>query len=460
MSLILPPWPVIRWSGTGDSPRVLGFNPWIEDFAAYNFWLRPMGLLASLQALEQCGVNTALMDCLHPTWSDIPWPEGSRHGRGHFPRQALPTPEGLPDMGRTFARYGLAYDAVAGALKQMRPAPDVVLVSCLLTYWYTGAQAAIRLIRKIWPHATVVLGGVYASLCRPHALEHSGADAVLSGPFEDPGNWRQLWDVLGAPAPELPVNAGFDAHLRHYAAPRYAPILGSRGCPFSCAYCASKRLYPGFRQRAFQDVWNDFQLCRGMGVRDFAFFDDALLIRPETWLIPFLEGAARQRPSVRLHAPNAMHARALTPEICSLLRKAGLTQVRLGVETLDFASRLDAKLCAEELDGATAALKEVGFAPEEVAAYVLFGLPGQDAASLERTVLGLRERGIRPLLAYYSPLPGSALFPAAREAAFPLLGDVEAEPLLQNNALWPCVPGGFNWQARGYWHRLASGPLG
>jgi len=27
------------------SPHILLINPWITDFAAYNFWIKPLGLL-------------------------------------------------------------------------------------------------------------------------------------------------------------------------------------------------------------------------------------------------------------------------------------------------------------------------------------------------------------------------------------------------------------------------------
>ncbi len=37
----------------------------------------------------------------------------------------------------------------------------------------------------------------------------------------------------------------------------YAPILTSRGCPFSCDYCASSYLEPEFRQRSPENVFKE-----------------------------------------------------------------------------------------------------------------------------------------------------------------------------------------------------------
>ncbi len=64
------------------------------------------------------------------------------------------------------------------------PRPDAVLVTSLMTYWYPGVTAAIRLVREYFPGVPVILGGIYASLCPDHARSHSGADLVLTGPWE------------------------------------------------------------------------------------------------------------------------------------------------------------------------------------------------------------------------------------------------------------------------------------
>ena len=49
--------------------RVLCINPWIYDFAAYNLWVEPLGLLTVAAVLRKAGHEVALVDCLdrhHP----------------------------------------------------------------------------------------------------------------------------------------------------------------------------------------------------------------------------------------------------------------------------------------------------------------------------------------------------------------------------------------------------------
>lgn len=423
-------------------------NPWIHDFAAYNLWSRPAGLLAALHMLRTAGAAIALMDCLERTWSDVPWPRPQATGRGRYPKTMLPTPAALRGVPRRYGRYGLDPEAVRGALERLSPSPDLILITTIMTYWYPGAVEAIALVRSLWPGVPVALGGIYASLCPEHA-RGLGADLVLNGRLEDPSNWADLWGLMGLTAPPLPSGAGFELALDLYADPEFSVIMGSRGCPFHCPYCASQRLHPAFLQADPGNLLPAIQREYARGVRDFAFYDDALLVRPETWLWPLLDWF--EGKGARLHTPNAMHARFLTPGTCLRLRRAGLTTVRLGLETGDFEQRLDGKLSRKQWQDAVAALRGAGFGLDEVGAYILFGLPGQDPAEVERAIVLARAQGIRPELAHYTPIPGSPLFTKACAASpWPLA----VEPLCQNNSIWPCVPGGYSWKHMRYWHEL------
>ena len=46
---------------------------------------------------------------------------------------------------------------------------DVALIQTVMTYWYPGVQEVIADIRAYSPQTTIVLGGVYATLCPQHA---------------------------------------------------------------------------------------------------------------------------------------------------------------------------------------------------------------------------------------------------------------------------------------------------
>ncbi|MDY0276251.1 MAG: radical SAM protein [Desulfomicrobium sp.] len=447
-----PKWPRITWNSCNnhfqDGPHVLGIHPWIHDFAAYGLWSRPAGLLATLDGLRLRGAHVALMDCLDQTWSDISWPKARPTGQGPYLKTSIAKPAIFKGVPRQFSRYGHDPAVVRDALRALAPIPDLVLITTIMTYWYPGAVEAITMVRELWPQVPIVLGGVYASLCPEHA-QTLGADYVLGGNFEDPENWDKIWGLVGLIPPSRPPNAGLHLALDLYAAPKFSVILGSRGCPFRCAYCASHKLYPGFRQISFDALVHTIQAEYSRGVRDFVFYDDALLIQPENWLWPLLDWFAGK--DVRLHTPNAMHARYLTPDVCRRFKRAGVHTIRLGLETEDFEHRRDSKLSREEWHSALRALAEAGFGAHEIGAYVLFGLPHQNLEAVERTIGQVLQQGVRPELAYYTPIPGSPLF---EEACLASPWPLAKEPLTQNNAIWPCVPGGYTREKAQYWRDL------
>ncbi len=82
----------------------------------------------------------------------------------------------------------------------------------------------------------------------------------------------------------------------------YAPILTARGCPFSCAYCASRFLTPERMRRSAESVLDEISLRhKDQDVRDFAWHDDAFLSDSENHAAPILEGIIRSGYRLRFH---------------------------------------------------------------------------------------------------------------------------------------------------------------
>lgn len=408
-----------------------------------------MGLLCCLDMLFRAGAQTALADFMSRELFRPGWPEPEESGRGHFPKIHLPRPGVLRDVPRQYSRYGALRDDAVQALKGLDPPPDLIMVTSLMTYWYPGVIAAIRLLKSLFPRTPVCLGGIYASLCFTHA-SGCGADLVISGPLEAEHNWEALWSLMDRKAPALPERTGFSFDTSFYPDPDFSVIMTSRGCCFSCPYCASSVLYPAFCHSDPDLVINHIQQEYFRGVRDFAFYDDALLVRPEKVLIPVLEYIISNDLQVRLHAPNALHVRFLEPEICGMLKKAGLVTVRLGLETGDFSRREDKKLDSTQWRRGVASLLEAGFSREDIRVYILAGLPGAPENGILKGVELCRESGLRAELNYYSPIPGTPMFRQAElTSGYPL-----NEPLCHNISIWPCVPGGFSWDEHKRWKRI------
>ncbi len=128
----------------------------------------------------------------------------------------------------------------------------------------------------------------------------------------------------------------------------------------------------------------------------------------------------------------------MTPEAADLMFRAGFKSIRLGLETAAFSRtrRHDVKVCAHEFFRAVSALKHAGFKPGQIGAYLLCGLPDQNLDDVAESMAFVRNAGILPVLAHYSPIPHTPLWDTAiTRARF----DLTRHPVFTNNSLFPCV---------------------
>jgi radical SAM superfamily enzyme YgiQ (UPF0313 family) len=430
---------------------LLLINPWIYDVAAYDFFARPLGLLYLAGLLEAQGFPVRLIDCLA-----APHTRPGPFGTGRYPKEVLPSPPALAGFPRRYGRYGISEAAFQKELAAT-PHPAAILVTSLMTYWYPGVAATIRLARQHFPDTPVLLGGVYATLCPDHARRHSGADLVITGPGEEAilNHLATLLDIALPPLNQADLEALPSPALHLAAGLSFIPLLTSRGCPFSCAYCASCFLAPRYQRRSPLAVVEELQHWqKRLNLKEVAFYDDALLVEAETHLLVILEELARLDISCRFHTPNALHARFINREVALWLKRASFATLRLGVETaVPGKERLDQKLQAEELEAALSYLHEAGFSQKHIGVYLMIGLPGQEDEEVAVSIRRVRDLGSTPVLALYSPIPGTQLWPAAL-AASPY--DLENEPLYHNNSLFPCWPA-FSWERYTRLKRLAQG---
>ncbi|OPX21145.1 MAG: hypothetical protein BZ151_00325 [Desulfobacca sp. 4484_104] len=441
-------------------PTILLINPWIYDFAAHDFFARPLGLLYLAARLLAQGYALRFIDCLErPVDRNIAknLPSGEHSVTGRYHKEPLPTPRPLRGLPRRYGRYGISEAAFRDKLRGT-PWPAAVLVTSLMTYWYPGVQAVIRRLREHFPGVPVVLGGIYATLCPEHARRYSGADLVQTGPGE-PQILPLLAELTGWDRPVPPVLEDLDAlpyPALHLLAERgLIPLLTSRGCPLNCAYCASKLLQPKFQQRRPAAVVEELTYWQArLGSKEVAFYDDALLINAESHLLAILEGVLSRGLDLRFHTPNGLHLKLISPLVAKWLKKANFSTLRLGLETTALGpKRLDSKVQAGDLEQALAALQEAGFGADEIGVYLLIGLPHQEDTAIVDAIRQVRSLGATPVLAQYSPIPHTALWSEALRVS---RYDLESEPLFHNNSIFPCWPE-FSWPRYSRLKTLAAG---
>lgn len=427
-------------------PRLLLVNPWIHDFAAYDLWARPMGLLVLGTVLRENGWEPEFLDCLDQDHPDSPEVKLAPHARGRFASRPIERPAGLEHIPRRFSRYGLDPEIVRKDLAGIRR-PHAVLVTSVMTYWHTGVRETVSVIKEAFPDVPVLLGGVYATLLPEHAKRTIGADRVIEGPGEQ-AVLRALRRItgLGCTGNSVPKGPEFRPALDLCRTVRVLPLLTSRGCPFRCSYCASRRIGPAFRQRSPTEVAAEIEdAAVRFGVGEIALYDDAFLVSPETHALPILEAAAERTPGLSWHSPNGLHVSAIDDRVAVAMKRAGFETIRIGFESAsdDFHRRTGAKTNYASFVSAARSLREAGFDQERIGAYLLVGLPGQTAAMIEEDVDRALEAGAHPRLAEFSPIPGADMWPEAIKASrYP----IAEEPLFQNCTLLPTAEVDVTWE--------------
>ena len=415
--------------------RFLLINPPIYDFAAYDLWAKPFGLLQISALLKQGGHEVGLVDCLDRHHPLMPKPVSDEWGCGPYLNKEVQKPDVLSDIPRKYKRYGLPEGTIAEILKSLDD-PDFVLVSSGMTYWYPGVFEVIRAVKSEFRDSPVILGGNYATLCSGHARKLSGADFVVKG------GGPALYDILcglGLRIEELRVP--FEDYpapdYEGYANLSYAATRTSIGCPFNCSYCASSALTGGpWQAKPLKKMIREFEGYAAKGIKKVALYDDALLFKAESHIAPILKEALAKGLAFNFHTPNGLHARFITREVAGLLKDSGFVMPRLSLETISPKAQKETggKVLTKDYLSAVANLVDSGFRKGEFVAYTMIGMPGQALEEVDETLDLAHGSGARISLGEFSPIPETPDWERIKSRI------PSQDPLWQNNSIFPLHP--------------------
>jgi len=379
--------------------------------------------------------------------------------------EKIPSPPILAGVPRQYRRYGIPADDFIAKTKALPAPPKFIFVTSGMTYWYGGVRHTIALLRDIFPKAKIILGGNYACLLPRHAEAACGADCVIAKK-DLPSVMREVLAYIGAedrPLTHLPAWELLETKA-------WLPVLTSHGCPYRCSYCAGWRLEPFSTQERTAACALFTHARERYGMRTFAFYDDALLAQSAAHALPLFTELARLCPDIELFTPNGLHARHITRELAEAMRSCGFQDVRLALESSDgaYIRASGAKIAPDEFTRAVGHLFDAGFVPGMIKAYCMAGAPAaasgdgrifqegaamyaRDAArlpegrwepernavprflsveSVHQTIEFARRLRVVPMLAWYSPVPGSRDFATLAEHY-----DL-SDPLSHNNTAW------------------------
>ncbi len=326
--------------------------------------------------------------------------------------------------------------AVIARMRELQP--EVIGLTAT-TFSFDQAAALVRSIRSILPNSLIVMGGPHVS-----ALPHETMSELpeLDGCVVGEGEEAMLELASGA-APEQIAGLVWrtnDGEFRINPAREFACILddyqpswqlldnfpiwyqpgfqdrnlgrsislvASRGCSYNCSFCAGPGIH-GNRRRSHSPeyvVTTMMTLASQYGISNFYFHDDNFT-QDKDWLAEFCNRL--ELASTKLRWSCASRVEPLSRPILDQMRRAGCTQLGIGVESS--SDRILQWLNKSTTFGTVRqTLREIHAAGIETKLYLIIGTPIETITELAATLRHILQVGAAHIqMIYFTPLPGTA----------------------------------------------------
>ena len=190
------------------------------------------------------------------------------------------------------------------------------------------------------------------------------------------------------------------------------PILGSKGCPYSCSYCP----YPiGFGRRTIfklpKAAVDEIERVNLRGIKHFLFRNQSFTLNLE-----WARQVCNEIITRKLDVTWSCEARVdeTSREILAEMHKAGCKKIHYGVETGD-PTLIGIAKPAVRLQDTRNTFKAAGEAGMLRHAHIILGLPGENVKTMERTSKFLTSLDPDSItLNFATPYPGTELFEFAK----------------------------------------------
>lgn len=314
--------------------------------------------------------------------------------------------------------------------------PDIVGIT-VMTPKAASAFTIASLAKKYNKDCSVVFGGPHATLKAEEILKNTrDVDFVVSGEGEVvllelinalqmKGNnfstiqglsYRQgdktvhntirsfIDDLDCLPFPDRETLLGSDT----YTSEDMGLLMGSRGCPYSCSYCATQIWTRKVRYRSLTNILEEIKYVHHRyGTRQFTFKDDSFTVNRKR-VTEFCNTLIDAGMKVNWDCNTRVDL--VDSELLRTMKKAGCNSIKVGIESGSerILKLMDKGITLERVEEAARLFREVGI---HWTAYFMMGIPTETKEDVKKTLDLLYK--IRPSFAsigVYEPFPGTKLF--------------------------------------------------
>jgi radical SAM superfamily enzyme YgiQ (UPF0313 family) len=258
------------------------------------------------------------------------------------------------------------------------------------------AKTICRKCKEVNPDSIVVVGGAHPTAV-PNSMKIPEVDYIVLGEGELAmeqlclsvinGEKIKEQEIRGIPIDEI-VFPAFDlidpkTYKRNIGGVASLPILTSRGCPFSCAFCGLNRMHklkPSIRFSSPSQVANDIKRIKEeFGINAINFQDDIFTMKHER-LFEILKLIEPMNIVFRCHGRAGLD----NEEVYKRLAQAGCSQVSWGIESgsQEILNRMNKNVKVQDNLNVIRWAKKYGISAR---AFFVIGFPGETQKTIQET---------------------------------------------------------------------------
>jgi len=326
---------------------------------------------------------------------------------------------------------------------------DVIGIQCFTNTIAYSFETA-KLCKEVLPDATIVLGGVHATILPEQSLKECVfADIAVIGEGEETfveilkwkrGEVASLENIKGIVykkssgiirnASRQPIEKLDEVSLPDYSllplglylphptqcrkTPAF-PVIASRGCPYSCIFCSASIVHgKKLRYRTMDNLMKEIDvLVNDYGAKSI-FFQDSSLTTNRKFVEEFCHKLIAEKKNLEWMC-NARVDQVDLP-LLKLLKKSGCWQINYGIESGNEESllRLKKNQTLKQIEEAVRLTKKAGLS---IMAFYILGLPGEDELMVLNTIKLAKKLATETALFYLPiPYPGTELMQYCRDS--------------------------------------------
>lgn len=220
--------------------------------------------------------------------------------------------------------------------------------------------------------------------------------------------------------------------------PPFALVQTSRGCPFSCTFCAYGK--SKYRVRSVENVISEIKwLKENFKIKSFLFFDDTISLKEGR-----TEEIAKRMIDEKLNDLKwvcCTRANLVSYEMLKLMKQAGMVEIAIGIETGSEEIQKNIKK-GVSLDDIRQCAKWCHQLNILFYALVIIGLPGETERTVNETIKFIKE--IDPFYTQFcfaTPFPNTEIYKYYKENGYLLTEDwskyfpLSEEPIIRTEKL-------------------------